>query len=137
MLRSILAVVAGFLVIGLLAVGTDLAVIRAFPAHFDAKGGTTNPAFLALALAYVGVYATFGCWLAARLAPSHPMRHALVLGARGLAFNVAGSMARWETAPVLWYHALGLGTTMLWAWLGGWIRERQLGARPALAAATA
>ena len=129
MVRSIAAIVVGFLVIGLLAVGTDMAVLKSFPQHFDAQGGTTHPAFLAAALAYVAVYATFGCWLAARLAPSHPMRHALILGALGLAFNVMGSIARWETAPVLWYHAIGLLTTMLWAWLGGRTRERQLESR--------
>ena len=131
MARSILAIVAGFLVIGALAVGTDLAVMKMFPAYFDANGATTHPAFLAAALVYVAVYATFGCWLAARLAPSQPMKHALVLGALGLAFNIMGSIARWETAPVLWYHAIGLTTTMIWAWLGGLIRERQIENAPA------
>ena len=126
MARSILAIVAGFLTIGLLAVGADFALIKSFPAYFDAKGGTTHPGMLAASLVYVAIFATFGCWLTARLAPSQPMKHALVLGGLGLVFNIMGSMARWETAPVLWYHAIGVGSTMIWAWLGGLIRERQI-----------
>jgi hypothetical protein len=53
------------------------------------------------------------------------MAHALVLGALGLAFNVAGTIAMWDTAPA-WYHAVALALVMPYAWLGGRIRERQL-----------
>ena len=126
MVRSILAIVAGFLVIGALAVGTDVALARSFPTHFDANNVTTHPGFLALKLVYVAIYATFGCWLAARLAPSRPMMHALILGALGLVFNIVGSVMSWELQPILWFHAIGLGSTMIWAWLGGLIRERQI-----------
>jgi hypothetical protein len=125
MLRSAAAIVVGFVLIGLLAVSSDLALMRAFPAHFDAAGGTRNAALLLTTLGYVTAYATFGCWLTARLAPSRPMFHALVLGALGLAFNVVGSAMKWDTAP-LWYHVVGLGLTLPAAWLGGWLRERQL-----------
>jgi hypothetical protein len=86
---------------------------------------------------YVGVFATAGCYLTARLAPSQPMRHALVLGVLGLVFNVAGTVAMWDTAPA-WYHVASLLLVMPYAWLGGRIRDRQLhggavAAAPALA----
>lgn len=123
--RSILAIVVGFLFIGALATGTGMAVMKAMPGAFDATGRTDSVPMLLFTLAYVGLIATAGCWLAARLAPNRPMRHALILGVLGLVFNVIGSAAKWDTAPA-WYHIVGLGTTMLWAWLGGWIRERQL-----------
>jgi hypothetical protein len=63
------------------------------------------------------------------------MRHALILGALGLAFNVAGTIQMWDTAPA-WYHAVALALVMPTAWLGGHLRERQLAAgapRPAVA----
>ena len=125
MLRGVAAIVVGFVLIGLLAVSSDLALMRALPAHFDAAGGTRNAGILLAMLGYVTVYATFGCWLAARLAPARPMFHALVLGGLGLAFNVMGSAMRGDTAP-LWYHVVGLALTLPSAWLGGWLRERQL-----------
>lgn len=125
MLRSIGAVVLGFLVIGALAGGTTAALPSIVPTLFG-PGGRVDSVGLMLAMqAYVVVFATFGCWLAARLAPSRPMAHALVLGLLGLAFNAYGSAAQWNVYPA-WYHALGLGLTMPAAWLGGWLRERQL-----------
>ena len=136
MARSIAAVVTGFLVIGLLAFGTGRIVHGMFPNLVDANGITQNTAILLATLLYVGVYATFGCWLAARMAPSHPMRHALILGVLGLLFNIMGAAMTWSAVPA-WYNVAGLLTTMLWAWLGGTIRERQLASTgtPAMAAA--
>jgi hypothetical protein len=126
MLRSIGAIVLGFLLIGTLAMGTERAIIQTLPEYFDTNGRTDDVALLLATLAYVFLFATLGCWVTARLAPARPMRHALILGALGLAFNVAGSIAMWHTAPV-WYHVVGLGLTLPAAWLGGWIRERQVG----------
>ena len=134
--RSIVAIVVGFVVIAALSLGTDLVLKALLPGYFSATGRTDNAAILVLVLLYVGAYATFGCWLAARLAPNRPMRHAIVLGLLGLAFNVMGTIAAWDTAP-RWYHLSALVLVMLWAWLGGYIRERQLARRsgaPAFAA---
>lgn len=125
MLRSIGAVAAGFVVIFLLATGTDLALKSALPAMYGPGGRVDSVALLLASNVYVFVFATFGCWLTARLAPARPMFHALVLGALGLVFNVIGSAVMWDVAPV-WYHALALAMTLPAAWLGGWIRERQL-----------
>ena len=125
MVRSIGAVVAGFLLIGVLSFGGDFVIRSAVPQAFDAAGAASSPAVLVAMLAYVGVFAVFGCYLTARLAPNRPMAHALMLGALGLAFNVAGSIAMWDTAPA-WYHAVALAMVMPYAWLGGRIRERQL-----------
>lgn len=123
--RSALAVLAGFVLIGALAAGTDALVRSSLPGSYGARGATDSVPLLLLSQLYVGVYAVVGCWLAARLAPSRPMRHALALGVLGLAFNAMGSAARWDLVP-MWYHVVGLGLTLPYAWLGGTIRERQL-----------
>lgn len=135
--RSALAVVVGFVLIGALSIGTDVLLIAALPGAFDANRQTDDPRLLALILAYVGVYATVGCYVTARLAPGRPMRHALVLGLLGLAMNVAVSIATWGAHPT-WFVLAGLATTMVWAWLGGRLREREVArerhaASPALA----
>ena len=135
--RSVGAVVLGFVLIGALAVGTDAMMITTvLPGMYDASGATRSVPLLLFTQLYVGAFATFGCWLAARLAPSRPMRHAIALGLLGLAFNAMGTAARWEQAPV-WYHALALALVMPYAWLGGWLRERQLERRGAPAVAVA
>lgn len=129
MWRSVMAIVVGFLFIGLLAFGADAVLRGAMPGAFDATGRMTSVSVLLLTLAYVGVFAIAGCWLAARLAPDRPMRHALILGMLGLVFNIAGSYAMWHTAPA-WYHAIAIALVMPYAWIGGRIRERQLERHP-------
>lgn len=123
--RSVIAVVAGFLVIGALALGTDQIIRTTVPGVFGPGNRVDSVPWLLFFQMYVFVYAVFGCWLAARLAPSRPMRHALILGALGLVLNIAGSAAMWETAPA-WYHIAAIAIVMPAAWVGGRIRERQL-----------
>jgi len=125
MLRSIGAIVAGFIFIGVLSSGTDVLVIRAFPAAFNETGTTTDVPMLLLMAAYVAVYAIVGCYLTARLAPNHPMRHALILGALGLILSLIVTASLWGTAPA-WFHTVNLLLVMPYAWIGGRLRERQL-----------
>lgn len=125
MLRSIVAVVTGFVLIAVLALGTNLLLARVAPEWYPSSGIVTHTGALVLALAYVAVYATAGSYLTARMAPSRPMLHALVLGVLGLLFNVAGAVATWGQVPA-WYAVAGLLLTMPYAWLGGRLRERQL-----------
>lgn len=125
MLRSIVAVAVGFVLIGALSFGADAVLRRAMPTAFDAAGRTDSVAVLLLIIGYVGLFAVSGCYLTARLAPSRPMRHALVLGALGLAFNVAGTIAMWDTAPA-WFHVVSLLLVMPYAWIGGRLREVEL-----------
>ena len=125
MLRSIVAIVVGFVLIGALAMGTDMVVMQAVPSAFDDAGRTRDIGILMLMAAYVAVYAITGCYVTARLAPNRPMRHALILGALGLAMNIAATVSLWGTAPA-WYHILNLVLVMPYAWIGGRLRERQL-----------
>lgn len=125
MARSIGVIVLGFVVIGVLSFGADAVLRSVLPGAFDAAGRVDSTPVLLLIILYVGLFATAGCYLTARLAPNHPMRHALILGALGLAFNIAGTVSLWNTAPA-WYHMVSLVLVMPYAWLGGWLRERQV-----------
>ena len=124
MVRSILAIVIGFVFIGVLAFGTDAALRAAMPDAFGPGGRVDSVPLLLFAQLYVFVYAVAGCYLAARIAGRKPMQHALILGGLGLVFNVAGSIAMWNTAPA-WYHVVAILLVMPAAWLGGKLRERQ------------
>ena len=123
-LRSIVAIVIGFVVIAALAIGTAVGLTAAgvFPSAIEP---ITNPGLLLLETVYVAVYAIFGCWLAAFLAPNRPMRHALILGALGLVLNLVMAPTTWGVRPA-WSVVLNLALVMPYAWLGGRLRERQL-----------
>lgn len=118
MARSALAIVTGFVLIAVLSIGTDLAIKAAVPSLFDERGVTESLPLLLLTIGYVGLYATAGCYLCARMAPRAPMAHAMILGVLGLAFNLIGTVMMWDTAPV-WYHVVSLLLVMAWAWIGG------------------
>src|SRR6267142_2089158 len=122
MKRSTWAVVAGFLLIAMLSVGSGAMVHAMYPRLFDATGGTSNLVVLCLTTVCIGVFAIVGCYLTARLAPSHPMRHALILGLLGLIVNLFGTMKMWNMYPA-WYNVLNLLLVMPYAWLGGRLRE--------------
>lgn len=125
MMRSIWAIVAGFLFIAALSFGADAIMHAMSPKLYDAGGGTNSPVLICLSMVYVGVFATVGSYLTARLAPSHPMRHALILGALGLIFTLAATAKMWNMAPA-WYNILNLLLVMPYAWLGGRLRENEI-----------
>ncbi|HEX8430332.1 MAG TPA: hypothetical protein VF625_03555 [Longimicrobium sp.] len=125
MWRSIRAIVIGFVMIAVLSFGADAVLHLLVPARVDIEGAMESVPLLFLVILYVGVFAVAGCYVAARLAPRRPMWHALALGGLGLVFNIAGTFATWNDAPI-WYHVVSVGLVMPYAWLGGYIRERQL-----------
>ena len=129
MLRSVFAVITGFVVIACLAIGSDAIAHSMFPDKFGAKNAVSDVGLLFATEVYVFIYATFGCWLCARMARRRPMFHALVLGVLGLVFNIIGGYMTWQLYP-RWYTVIGLLAVMPAAWLGGWIAERQMAGRP-------
>lgn len=109
----------------LLATAGDAVVRAVLPGAFDSTGRIINAALL-LEVAYIGLFTAAGSYVAARLAPHKPMRHALVLGVLALVFNVVGATAFKQTRPV-WYLVVSVALVLPCAWLGGRLRERQLG----------
>ena len=126
--RSIGALLAGFVVVVVLSLGTDLALQKAgiFPPLGQIM---SNPLFL-LATAYRTVYSVVGSYLTARLAPNRPMGHALVGGAIGLVLSTVGALATWnkDLGPH-WYPLALVVTALPCAWVGGKFRLMQLRAR--------
>lgn len=127
-MRSVMVVAVGFVFIAVLSFGTDALVRVALPDAFDETGRTDRLSVLLLSLGYVAVIAIVGCYLTARLAPSRPMLHAIVVGFLGLIFTAAGTILMWSMAPA-WYNITSLALVMPYAWVGGRLAERAQGSR--------
>jgi hypothetical protein len=126
-LRSIVAVVAGFLVTAVLSLGTDV-VLHATGIYPPWMQPMSDSLFV-LATSYRLVFTVLGGYITARLAPASPVRHSLILGAIGFLAASAGLAATWNAGPELgprWYPILLVVTAIPCCWLGGKIRESQI-----------
>ena len=102
--RSAIALLAGFLAVVILSLGTD-AVMHAI--------GVLPPI-------------SAGAYIVARLAPHSPMKHALISGAVGFVRSTAGAVATWNLGTACgphWYPLALIATTMPGAWAGGKLFE--------------
>lgn len=125
--KSVIAVVAGFLAIVFLSIGTDLIMHEA--GIFPRIGQTMSDRLFLLAFGYRVLISIFGCYLAARLAPGNPMKHALWLGVIGIVVSALGAVATWNRGPEFgphWYPIALVVVSIPCAWIGGKIREKQL-----------
>lgn len=122
--RSILAVLAGFVAVVILSIGTDVA-LRAAGILPPFAQPMSDPLFL-LATAYRSLYSVAGSYIAARLAPARPMKHALALGVVGLIVSIVGAVATWNKADLgpHWYPLALVALAMPCAWLGGFLQAR-------------
>lgn len=122
--RSVFAVLTGLAAILALSLLADEVAyaLGLFPRHrviYD-----TGP--YVVATAYRGAIGVIGCWLAARLAPGFPMRHALAVGLVGMIMSGAGLLAALtrDLGPA-WYPLALLAITPPCAWLGGALQQRK------------
>ena len=117
MLKSIGAVFAGLIFIFVTHTGTD-AVMHASGVFPPAGQPMYDTGLLLIASVYRGIYSVIGCYLAARLAPNRPMRHAVILGGIGVLLSTAGAIALWDFGPA-WYPLSLIALSLPYAWLGG------------------
>jgi phosphate/sulfate permease len=114
------ALIAGFIV----NVGMDVALRAA--AILPALGVPMTDAQSLLATVYRTLIAIISSYVVARLAPHHPLEHALVGGAIGMALAAAGAAATWNRGLGPHWYPLALVVLALpTAWAGGKIRQLQ------------
>jgi hypothetical protein len=118
--RSGGAILAGFLTGAVLSLGADemLHALNVFPPW----GQPMDDHLFWMPALYRFIFNAAGCYLAARLAPNKPLRHALVIGALGFFLGLAGTLAAWNHVPSLgphWYSAAVVLMSLPCAWLGG------------------
>lgn len=131
-LKSIGAVVAGFVVVFVLAVATDIVLVMAqvFPPvdHPERYG---DGMYAAITL-YTALYSVVGAWLTAKLAPGKPMAHALVLGVLGTLSSALGAWANWsKSAGHEWYPIALIIIALPTCWLGGMLYVKSAGKKAA------
>jgi hypothetical protein len=122
-LRQVGAVLAGLFAIFAVTTLTDV-VMHAVGLFRPVGSAPMSGGLFLLAFAYRAVYDVAGSYLTARLAPDHPLRHALVLGSIGLVLSVVGAVVMWDAGPA-WY-SLGIAASAIpCAWLGGGLYRRR------------
>jgi peptidoglycan/LPS O-acetylase OafA/YrhL len=99
MLRSILAIVAGCVVLIASALLTDTVLLKLFPAMTDARGRVTSAAVAFLMLSYSLAYCVVAGWVARR----REVAHALALGVVLVLLLIFPTIQFWDTTPA-WYH---------------------------------
>jgi len=121
-LKSILAVVAGFIAVFILSVATDyiLESLHIFP---PISGGLFVTWMLVLALLYRNIYAIIGGYITASLAPTKPMKHTIVLAILGFTGALIGLITTWgKGLGPEWYPILLVVLAIPSVWLGGKLR---------------
>lgn len=102
MVKSILAIVVGFILVGVLSIGTDLILeaTHIFPPISEPQAYTWK--LLLLALIFRTVYAGIGGYITAILAPNKKMEHVIILAAIGLIVAIIGALSHTNLGNV-WY----------------------------------
>jgi len=124
--RSIWAVVAGFLAVVILSIGTDASLHAA--GIFPGLGQRMSDGLFVLATIYRTIYGVVGSYITARLAPYKPMKHAMIGGAIGMVLAAIGALATWnkDLGPH-WYPVALIVGALPTAWVGA--RLRLMGAK--------
>ncbi len=109
MLRTILAVLAGWMTTGVLVVCFDLILRKVIPN--DYRDGQIPPdSITALVLATSALFSIPAGWVTAKLAKSDPSRHVVYLILWGLLMGIVSAIMSW--GQVQWWYQIGL--IILW-----------------------
>jgi hypothetical protein len=122
LLRSVSALLLGFIVVVVLSLGTDqlMRTLGLFP---PLSQPMYDSGLLLLAFVYRSIYAILGSYVVARFAPYAPMQHALVSGLIGFVLSIMGAIAQWNLGSH-WYPIAIVLTAIPYAWLGGVLHRK-------------
>jgi|KBSMisStaDraftv2_1062788.scaffolds.fasta_scaffold1442552_2 hypothetical protein len=121
LLKSIWAIVAGFLFVVVLSIVTDILLektgVMKMPFDYNASW------FIILVIIYRNIYGVVGSYITAALAPAKPMRHAMIGGFIGFSLSIIGAIIMWDKPPH-WYAISLIILALPSAWLGGKLRTK-------------
>ena len=119
-LKSIGAVLGGFLIVVILSVATDTVLEKAgiFPPPTE---GLFITWMLVLAFAYRTVYTVLGGYVTASLASANPTKHVKILGIIGTIMGCLGIVAGWNLSQH-WYPIALAVASFPSVWHGGKLR---------------
>ncbi len=123
-LRSVAAVIAGSVTIGVTALGADTILRKVAPAVFASGGQDGSPWVLFLILIYSVVFSGLGGFVSALLSGRSPMKHAIALGILQTIGSIAAVYQAGDALP-RWYAAAVLIFPLPVISLGGFLRARK------------
>jgi hypothetical protein len=120
-LRSVGAVLGGLVSTFIVTTAVDIALhaLGIFPPMNERMADS----LFVLALGYRIPFNVGGSYVAARLAPSRPLRHALALGITGTVIATLGAIALGSLGPA-WYSIANIVVALPCAWVGGKLVKR-------------
>ena len=119
-LRSILAVVGGYVTMAIVVMLFTAVVKTLSPSWFASEGAPVAP-YLAVNICYSFIAAFAGGYVVAWIAARFPLQHAVALGGLVLVMSIVSAMQYGNRQP-RWYQALLAMLMPLAAILGGWLR---------------
>ena len=125
-LKSIGAIVAGFVTVVVLSIGTDAVLqgLGVFPPQDQPASYTAG--MLAGALLYRSLYTVAGGYVTAWIAPTPQMRHVMILGAIGIVAGTVGVVVSWNFSPEHWYPIALVITAFPCTWFGGRLKTKRV-----------
>jgi hypothetical protein len=120
-LKSIGAVLAGFITVALLSVLTD-SILESTGVFTPPEQGFFTPWMLVFALVYRCIYTVLGGFITAALAPDRPIRHAVILGLIGTVLAIVGTIVGWNLSAH-WYPIALVITALPSTWLGAKLKK--------------
>lgn len=122
MLRSVLAIIIGFVLWGALWVGSNTLLQRLMPGAIREDGAVNSAGVLIWLLVLSLLISLLTGYLVARIANGSALWHGGVFGVVLLLFGAFVQAGVWTVLP-LWYHLLFLGLLIPAALVGSWLHR--------------
>lgn len=123
-LKSIWAVVGGFITVFILSIVTDV-ILESTHIFPPPEKGLFITWMLLLALAYRTVYTILGGYITASLAPANPMKHVHILATIGTVAGILGLIGTWgKGLGPEWYPIMLVILGYPSVWFGGKLRKK-------------
>ena len=103
MIRSILSILAGFVLWTVLWLGSNAALAAMMPDAFREDGSTGSTGLLLLLLADSVLFSVVAGYVLAMIVRRSEIKHAAILGVIQLAVGIFVQSQYWDVMP-LWYH---------------------------------
>jgi hypothetical protein len=115
--KSLVALAAGVVVVFVVTTLVDV-VLHAVGVYPPLDQPIDNRLAL-LATTYRVVIGIYAAWLSARIAPNRPMKHAMILGAIGVALGLVGVVTTWNSGlGPRWYPVALVALAIPQSWAG-------------------
>lgn len=123
MLRSVLAVLSGPVVYGVLCVPVNWLIVKLFPSQFDERWVTDNTGLLLLLVSLTIVFAGASGFVGGCIAQQNVMKHAAAMCTLQLAIGIIVQWQYWDVQP-LWYHFTFFALLIAGVFLGAHLQTK-------------